>query len=305
MKLVTPYVTTIRPQQAHNISRLGLESYYWSGWTLRQWPWRELRRSDLVYAFDTASRRIRALMQLTRFGAFKYNGWRDFEAHVTEETNWSPNRPDHTIPARGYGICFRWKLREELDFDPGIERFPQLGWLRLSAHGARQAEKPTVRAVPLASAKRKRVLVKSRTHGMRLGEHDVLVRRFLETFRLRPEDTKSLAAGRLMADVYLPSADGGPGVLIEAKGSGSDSEIRTAAGQLADYCWNLVAPKFGRDEAKQTLRVVVAADEPRTNLVTALSKERIAVFWRAGTQFHAGNSSAPSEVRRALSVWRP
>jgi hypothetical protein len=73
--------------------------------------------------------------------------------------------------------------------------------------------------------------------------------------------------------------------MIESKGTGSDSEIRTAAGQLADYCWNLVAPKFGRKEATETLRIVVAAEKPRETLVDALSEDGIAVFWRIGRQF--------------------
>jgi hypothetical protein len=294
---VTPYVRTIRPEEADNIRRLGKDTYYWTGWTRRLWPWRAVREEDLVYAFDKKSRRLRALMRVTRVAAFEYRNWRGFSRAVEDGTGWLPRKGDHPIPDAGYGFAHRWEFVKAVDIDPKIGRFPQIGWLRLT-RAAPPA--PLIREVPLSSARNKSVKVIARAHAATLGRHDSFIRSFLHAHRLRVEDSTRLAQGAIAADLFLPPARALPGILVEAKTRGTDSDVRSAVGQLADYCWSLVLPRFGKREARRALRVIVAGSRPRKDLLSGLDREGIAVFWHERSGWRMTHSEAARIARKGL-----
>ena len=72
------------------------------------------------------------------------------------------------------------------------------------------------------------------------------------------------------------------GQLIEAKASGSRSQIRMAIGQLADYSYSL---ERSRSIDREPDRAVLLPEKPRRDLIELLEKQDIKVIWQEGNGF--------------------
>lgn len=126
----------IRPREFDD-----LENYFWwTGWRRHHWPADLIRRGFRLYAFDKRpqERCLRALIEVSRGGAFAYRSKRDFSSKVRRLTGWLPDAHDPhfaqiPVPRDGQrcvGIAMRWKKVKDVRI-PMKGAFPQLGWRRL------------------------------------------------------------------------------------------------------------------------------------------------------------------------------
>jgi hypothetical protein len=109
--------------------------WHWSGWKNYHWPASVARPGFRFYAFNPHSRRLEALMEVTKGRAFGYLSKEDFARQAKKVTGWSPDRSDphwSRIPRAGTGIAIRFRrLPRRVDIPLSI-KFPQLGWLALN-----------------------------------------------------------------------------------------------------------------------------------------------------------------------------
>lgn len=110
----------------------------WSAWQRCHWPATVVQPGLCFYAFDTRRRAFAYLLEVTHGGAFTYRTRQEFNRHVTKITRVPPDPDDpywtaRKVPPPGvefHGIALRWRVLKAVNL-PYMERFPQLGWLRL------------------------------------------------------------------------------------------------------------------------------------------------------------------------------
>jgi hypothetical protein len=131
------FVVTLRPHEVRDIDQIG-SYWFWTGWRRKHWPADVVKPGVKLYGFDKRSRRLVALLQITRGGAFRYRNGAEFKRRVRKLTGWSPSEEDphwKNILGSGKadrtGIALRWRLIRPVD-EPFKGKFPQLGWLRLT-----------------------------------------------------------------------------------------------------------------------------------------------------------------------------
>src|SRR5205807_461536 len=77
--------------------------------------------------------------------------------------------------------------------------------------------------------------------------------------------------------IFCDLFDATTGALIEAKGSVERGAVRMAIGQLADYS------RFV--DGRTVKRTVLLPESPRSDLLSLLSSQQIAVIWPVGDTF--------------------
>lgn len=111
---------------------------WWSGWKNRHWPAEFLRRGFRFYAYDKETRRLFALVEITRGSSFTYRTLAEYAHKVKQVAGWSPYRGDPhwkrlPLPTRGKvctGYAFNWRRIRTVNIS-WPNRFPQLGWARV------------------------------------------------------------------------------------------------------------------------------------------------------------------------------
>lgn len=111
---------------------------WWSGWKNRHWPAEAIRRGFQFYAYDTDSRRIFALVEVTKGSSFTYRTLTEYARKVKQVAGYWPERSDPywkrlPLPSRGktcIGYAFSWRRVKTVDL-PWLGRFPQLGWAHM------------------------------------------------------------------------------------------------------------------------------------------------------------------------------
>lgn len=136
--LEADFAITLRPREAKDLAELERGYYYWTGWRRRHWPADIVRPGLRLYGYDTGSRCLCVLLEVTRGGAFDYSTLEEFARKVKKLTGWEPLRNDRhwgrlpiAQPSKQCtGIALRWKVIKAVNL-PWDHRFPQLGWERL------------------------------------------------------------------------------------------------------------------------------------------------------------------------------
>jgi hypothetical protein len=140
------FALTLQPHEVAGLPHTG-QSWNWTGWRRRQWPADIIRPGLRLYAFDKRSRCFVAVLEVTKGGAFTYRTRGGFSSRVQALTGWKPDFTDpHWKTVRGdgrserTGIALRWKLAKKVHERWTGDKFPRLGWLKLSRgprdHGA-------------------------------------------------------------------------------------------------------------------------------------------------------------------------
>jgi hypothetical protein len=115
---------------------------WWSGWKNRHWPADAIRRGFRFYAYDKESRRLFALVEITKGSSFTYRTLAEYARKVNQVAGYWPGRDDPhwkrlPLPAPGKvctGYAFRWRRVNTVNL-PWQDRFPQLGWARMPSTG--------------------------------------------------------------------------------------------------------------------------------------------------------------------------
>jgi hypothetical protein len=160
LNLDADFAVSLHPGEAkrfdEDISQLG-HCWGWTGWKMRYWPAEVIRPGVKVYKFDLRpkSRRLCALLTITKGGAFEFDSMAVFadevkqltgrrpSSDVNEDEDGSRKWPEieqRLAESRGscIGICFCWEVVKPVSIKIEGE-FPRLGWcdLRKPNHGFR------------------------------------------------------------------------------------------------------------------------------------------------------------------------
>jgi HNH endonuclease len=111
---------------------------WWSGWKNHHWPADALRRGFQFYAYDKETRRLFALVEVTKGSSFTYRTLGEYERKVQRVAGFWPNRDDPhwkrlPLPASGKhctGYAFRWRRVDTVNLR-WRGRFPRLGWAHI------------------------------------------------------------------------------------------------------------------------------------------------------------------------------
>ena len=115
---------------------------WWSGWKNYHWPADSLRRGFRFYAYDKETRRLFALVEITRGSSFTYRTLAEYARKVRQVAGFWPGRDDRhwerlPLPTAGKlctGYAFRWRRLHTVSI-PWEGRFPQLGWAHIPPDG--------------------------------------------------------------------------------------------------------------------------------------------------------------------------
>ena len=121
--------TVVASLQARDLAEVR-DSWYWNGWKFHRWPADVVRPGLKLYAVNLRSRKLFALLQVTRGGSFTYASKSQFSQAVYQLTGWRPSAASsqwQRIPSRGTGVALRWKVIKPVSIDlPG--KFERIGW---------------------------------------------------------------------------------------------------------------------------------------------------------------------------------
>lgn len=118
-----------------NRSDIGL----WTGYVRHQWPLDFVHQGKRVYGFDPRPnhRKLCALLRLKKASTFEYSSKREFSRIIRERLDWGTDHPHfQTIPSGSrskpaHGMAIKFELVKRVSLPLNIDRFPQLGWLKL------------------------------------------------------------------------------------------------------------------------------------------------------------------------------
>ncbi len=116
-------------------------SCLWVEWKRHYWPADVVRPGLNLYGFDTSSRRLCVLLQITRAGSFEYRTRNQLASAIEAAAGFLPNQEDRywstaAISSQNnnkpcFGIAIQWKVLKRVNIPLDV-RFPELGWLRLA-----------------------------------------------------------------------------------------------------------------------------------------------------------------------------
>lgn len=113
---------------------------WWNLWRIKLWPYRELVIGDLIYFYESPTKRIVWKSRVTDVHRFHYKD----KAAARRELGLSKSGADDSeyfqiAPEQGYGLFFEFRPIMRLNLNkPDDLRFPQKGWLRVSDNIARE-----------------------------------------------------------------------------------------------------------------------------------------------------------------------
>lgn len=120
-----------------------MEKYFWfSMWNRRFWPYRGLKVGDVLYWYETKSKRIVWKSCVTKIDKFPYASKEMVAFRLKNSFSLFDYKDEHFVSAAPKGFCLAWKVSdlEKVSFQKpsSYERFPRLGWLNGKEKIARQ-----------------------------------------------------------------------------------------------------------------------------------------------------------------------
>lgn len=110
------------------------DSFWFNLWHIKLWPYRELVVGDLLYWYESPSKRIVWKSRITDLDRFPYDN-KDAarDRLISRFGDFDPAQP-YFVEAPEQGYCFVWKVMplQRINLPkPGDLRFPRQGWLRV------------------------------------------------------------------------------------------------------------------------------------------------------------------------------
>lgn len=112
-----------------------LEDRFWFNlWRIKLWPYTELLVGDILYWYESPSKRIVRKSRVTDVDRFSYDNKDAAQDRlVSRFGDFDPDQP-YFVEAPEQGYCLAWKVTplQRVDFPkPDDLRFPRQGWLRV------------------------------------------------------------------------------------------------------------------------------------------------------------------------------
>lgn len=108
--------------------------FWFNLWRVKLWPYRELVVGDLLYWYESPTKRIVWKSRVTDLDRFPYDGKDSVRNRlVSRFGDFDPAQP-YFVNAPEQGYCLAWKIMplQRVDLPkPDDLRFPQQGWLRV------------------------------------------------------------------------------------------------------------------------------------------------------------------------------
>lgn len=112
------------------------DALWYNMWKKKQRPYEELTKGDVLYWYESPSKRILWKTRVTFVERFQYNA-KDEVAQRLEIDESEPYFVD--APEQGYCLAFNVEPLQQLDLPrPSGFRFPRLGWLQVENVGIAQ-----------------------------------------------------------------------------------------------------------------------------------------------------------------------
>jgi len=123
----------ILPETAREWHRSG-GSTWWNLWRIKLWPYRELVVGDIVYFYESPTKRIVWKSRVTDVRRFPYNSKPEVQRKLGLSSSEAQDSPYfQPAPKRGYGLFFKFRPLKKVSLPkPDKIRFPQKGWLRVN-----------------------------------------------------------------------------------------------------------------------------------------------------------------------------